>query len=188
MRRIFAISFSLLIGSASLGAQAVNQYHPQKLDSQSQGKLTIHILHVPAPPSCPVLFSAKQGSGGVLVATRKPQPSEPEISQNIFLSLSDTHNSAVTRAHVTVHGLTLKSRVVLVDSGADGPAQISRPLSVSFSRDATGVTGADLVLRGFSAVFSIDVDSITYADGSTWKTEEGLCRVVPDPIMDIAAR
>jgi hypothetical protein len=187
MLRIFAISSALLISSASLVAQAVNQYHPQRFDSQSQGK-AIQVLQAPAGSSCPVAFSAKQGSGGGLVATRKPEPSQPQISQSIFLSLSDTHSAAVTGAHVTVHGLTLKSRLVLVGSGADGAAQISRPLSVSFSRDAMGNTGADLLLGGFTAVFSIDVDSITYADGSTWKSSEGLCRVIPDPMMLVSAR
>jgi hypothetical protein len=187
MKRVVAIWFTFFVGAAMMAAQAVNQYHPQKFDSQTQGK-AIQVLQAPAGSSCPVLFNAKQGSGGGLVAARKPGPPEPEISQSIFLSISDTHSSAVTGARVTVHGLTPKSRFLPIELGTDGPAQTSRSLSVSFSKDAMGETGAGLLLHGFSAVFSIDVDTIMYADGSTWKSGEGLCRVVPDPMMLVSAR
>jgi hypothetical protein len=186
MKRVATVWFALLAGTAMMAAQAVNQYHPQKFDSQAQGK-AIQVLQAPAGSSCPVLFSAKQGGDGGLVTTGKPAPPEPGISQQIFLSISDTHSSAVTGATVTVHGLTPKSRFRPIELGTDGPAQTSRSLSVSFSKDAMGETGAGLLLRGFSAVFSIDIDAITYADGSTWKAGEGLCRVVPDPMMLVSA-
>jgi hypothetical protein len=191
MKRVLAISFAFLLGSAALAAQAVDQYRSQKFDSralQSPSKFVLDLSSVHANSGCPVSFSAKQGWGGGLVATRKPEPPEPGIAQRIFLSLADKNSSAVAAARVTVHGLTLRSRVLPVELGADGPAQSSRSLNVSFTKDAKGETGAGLLLPGFSAVFSIDVDSITYADGSTWKAGEGLCRVVPDPLMDIAAR
>ncbi|MGB6687426.1 MAG: hypothetical protein WBE76_06255 [Terracidiphilus sp.] len=191
MKRVFAISVALLASTAMLAAQAVDQYRSQKFDSralQSQSKLVLDWSNVHANSGCPVSFSAKQGWDGGLVATRKAEPSEPGFSQRIFLSLADKESSSVAGARVTVHGLTPKSRVLPVELGADGPAQISRSLNVSFTRDAMGETGAGLVLRGYSAVYSIDVDSITYADGTTWKSGEGLCRVVPDPMMLVSAR
>jgi hypothetical protein len=197
VKRVLAISFALVLalvhGSAALVAQDINQYHSQKFDSQaaqSQPKVELDLWQVQAASPCPVLFSAKQGWGGSLVATDKRERSEPGISQRILLSLANSNKNArtVTGARVTVHGLTLKSRVIPAESGADDPAQASRTLNVSFNNDAIGETGADLLLRGFSAVFSIDVDSITYADGTIWKSSEGLCRVVPDPLMLISAR
>jgi hypothetical protein len=46
----------------------------------------------------------------------------------------------------------------------------------------------DLSLSHFTAVTSIDLDSITYADGSTWRSASaGACSVVPDKRMLIAA-
>ena len=109
------------------------------------------------------------------------------LSQRIYLTSAGTSgNHAVVSASVAVHGLTPQSRVVPVQSG-DERAQASRKLKVSFSSDASGAAGADLAVRGFSAVLSIDVDSVTFADGSTWKSAAGACRVIPDPVMLIGS-
>ena len=48
---------------------------------------------------------------------------------------------------------------------------------------------ADLVLPGFSSVTFVQLKSITYKDGSSWKVDgqaEQACRVTPDPVMLIA--
>jgi hypothetical protein len=106
-------------------------------------------------------------------------------SQHIRLSVADP---SLVEAQVTVHGLTPKARIVPVQSGADGPAQVSRKMNVSFGSNSADESGADLILSGFTAVFSIDIDSVTYADGSTWRTGAGVCRIVPDGMMLIGAR
>jgi hypothetical protein len=149
------------------------------------------VLKVPVNPACPVAFTAKQGGMGDWVAVspgHKPEPPNG-ISQHISLSVAPGKGGAsVVNAQVTVHGLTPKARVVPVQSGPGGPAQISRTMHVSFSNNSAGESAADLLMRGYSAVVSIDIDSITYADGSTWKSGKGMCRVIPDPMMLIGAR
>jgi hypothetical protein len=188
MRRIFAISSALLIGSASLAAQAVNQYHPQKFDAAGQSQTSFRVLSPGDVSPCPAVFKARQGGMGDLVATGPGKPREPGISQQIHLAAAVVlNNRTVVSASVTVHGLTPQSRVMPVEAG-DERAQASRKLQVSFRNDSAGESAADLAVRGFSAVFSIDIDSVTYADGSTWKSAAGVCRVVPDPIMLIGAR
>ncbi len=206
MKRTIAISMALLACSAWTAAQAVDQYHAQTFSpqaAQSQPLDQYHLqkfnpqavqshfwtilnsLRPEIPSGCPVLFNAKQGWDGGLVAAGAQQTPKQGFSQRIRLSQT---GGDVIAARVTVHGLTPKTRVVPAQFGAPGPGQISRTMNVSFSGDSAGESAADLLMRGYSAVFSIDVESITYADGSTWRSGAGVCRVIPDPVMLISAR
>jgi hypothetical protein len=196
MQRIVSICFALIAGSAMMAAQAIDQYQPRKFDQQAgqaQPVLTLdlHAMTAPRDAGCPAAFTARQGGMGDLVAVKPGQKSEQGkgISQHIRLSVAGyKNNGSVVDARLTVHGLTPRARIVPVQSGADGPAQISRTMNVSFSSDSAGESAADLHLGGYSAVFSIDIDSVTYADGSTWKSGQGMCRVIPDPVMLISER
>ena len=48
---------------------------------------------------------------------------------------------------------------------------------------------SDLSLSRFTAVTSVDLNSITYADGTTWHTSSpAACSITPDLIMLVAAR
>jgi hypothetical protein len=196
MKRVVAIWLALIAGSAMMAAQAIDQYQPRKFDAQAaqaQPMLTLDLRAMRAPTNagCPAAFTAKQGGMGDLVAVKPEQKSEngKGFSQHIRLSVAGIKNNAsVVEATVTVHGLTQKARVVPVQSGAGGPAQTSRKMDVSFGSNSTDKSAADLTLSGFTAVFSIDIDSVTYSDGSTWRTGTGVCRVIPDPLMLISAR
>jgi hypothetical protein len=188
MLRIFAISSVLLISSASLAAQAVDQYHPQKFDAAVWSQTSFRVLSPGDVSPCPAVFKAQQGGMGDLVSVGPGKTPDAGVSQRIHLSAAVMLDSrTVVSASVIVHGLTPQSRVMPVES-RDDRAQASRRLEVSFNNRGAGESAADMTVRGFSAVFSIDVDSITYADGSTWKSGEGLCRIVPDPMMLVSAR
>lgn len=194
MKRVVALSFFILAGVSMMAAQAIDQYQPRKFDTQAVQTQPTRILDLTASRAsadlgCPAAFTARQGGNGNLISVKPGEKSDQEkgVSQRIHLSVAGLKNASVVEAQVTVHGLAPRARVVAVRSGGD-PEQISRTLSVGFSNDSAGGSAADLLLGGYSAVFSIDVDSITYADGSTWRSGKGTCRVVPDPMMPIDAR
>lgn len=193
MKRIVLTISALLLASTAASAQAVDKYHPQKFDPAQERRMetSSSVWHVQAAETCPVPMSARQGSAGSLVAVKSGQPglsSAKGIAQRIRLSVAGGNNAKVVSASVTVHGLTPEGRLLPVDSGDHGTSQISRHLDVAFSLDAANETGANLLLHGFSAVFSIDIDSITYADGSTRRSASGTCRVVPDSMMLVDVR
>jgi len=196
MKRALATCLALIAGPAMLAAQAVNQYQPRKFDPQAvqaQPVLTLDLnaMMAPADPACPVSFSAKRGGTGGFVAVKPGQKSEDGkgFSQQVRLSVADDKShSSVVEAQVTVHGASPRPQVMPVSRARNSPAQISRNMNISFTRSGFGDIGADLALPGYTAVFSIDIDSVTYADGSTWKSAEGMCRVIPDGMMLISAR
>lgn len=195
MKRLLAVSFAILACASMMAAQAIDQYQPRKFDPQAVQTQPTQILDLAASRAsadlgCPAAFTARQGGNGNLISVKPGEKSDQEkgVSQRIHLSVAGLKNASVIEAQVTVHGLAPRARVVAVRSGAGGPEQISRTMNVGFSNESAGGSAADLLVGGYSAVFSIDVDSITYADGSTWRSGNGTCRVVPDPMMLIGLR
>jgi hypothetical protein len=187
MQRVVAISFALLIGSATLAAQAVDQYRPQKFDPQAaqyQPKLMLDLSRV---ADCPVAMRAQQGGGGNMVKVQPGQPRESHTFQSIHLILGNGNPRRIVVARVKVRGLTDKGRLQPA-SGQEGPSEITRIVDVTFSGDETSGAAADLVLHGLTSVRWIDLESLTYADGSTWNAGDLTCRTVPDPWMLVDVR
>jgi hypothetical protein len=60
---------------------------------------------------------------------------------------------------------------------------------VSFAADVDDSFFSEIVLPGFVSPRLVELQSVTYADGSTWKLtgHEG-CRAAPDPLVLIAGQ
>jgi hypothetical protein len=140
-------------------------------------------------PSLPVGMNAagapRQGpaiNGRVIV----PQPSLPAINQQIHLIMTNLLPRDIVSAQFTVHGFSNKRRTVY--AGAAQDPDLNSTVDVVLDVKGDGHASSDLSLSHFTAVAAIDLDSITYADGSMWRSSSpGACSVVPDMVMLIAA-
>ena len=96
---------------------------------------------------------------------------------------TDKSSQRIVSAAVTVHGSKSTAKVRPIDSKTD-PGDLAMTLNVSLADwGEPGVSG-DFRLPGFTSANRVDLQSVTYADGSTWKLSGGeSCRVAPDPLM-----
>ena len=84
-------------------------------------------------------------------------------------------------AQFVVHGFSNKWRYLPL-SGAD--PDLATPVHVALDVKGNGQASRSLSLSHFTAITAVDVNAITYADGSTWRTSSsGACSVSPDLIM-----
>jgi hypothetical protein len=114
------------------------------------------------------------------------QPPVPAINQQIHLVMTNPLSRDIVSAQFTAHGFSNKSRTVYLDD-AQAP-DLTTTVKVVIDVKGNGHASSDLSLSDFTAVSSIDLNSITYADGSTWHSSSlGACSVVPDGVMLIAA-
>jgi hypothetical protein len=141
------------------------------------------VITLPTGEGCPVRMQARQRPGGYLRSAHDEQRVEG-LAQRIFLTLTGGQSRQISKAVVTARGLTAKNRVVPALSSDGDASDITKTLSLNFTEGSGRVVSSNLVLAGFTAVNSIELDSVTYSDGSTWKYSGGTgCRVVPDPLM-----
>jgi hypothetical protein len=165
MNHMPAVSLALLFGSMTVAAQSVG------LGNSQQAVLEV----VPTSSGCPIGISVQHGSSPELLKASKPQP--PGIAQYLQVTMSNSKSVDIVGAQITAHGFDAKTRYF--------PAQVSSPdltktsdLDLTVKSKGDGTTG--LRLARFTAVSWIDLDSVTYADGTTWHSSVGTtCRVVP---------
>jgi hypothetical protein len=173
-------NFSQLTTLGPIGPQADGKSQPAPLTQ-------ITVIQ-PTAPMCPVRMNAQQSAGSTLLSVRGDQnPSAP--AQHIHLVLSQDRTGQIASAKIRVRGLSGKNRLVQADCGQEVSYDRFQTLDVPFNEEKQSGFGADLVLPGFASVQSIEILSITYGDGSTWKLEShNACQVAPDPMMRIAGR
>jgi hypothetical protein len=202
MRTVAALFSVVFVLSAAAAAQApsaqapvqappgatVNTYKTLGADG------TQMIVTIVQLPGCPVAMTAKQGGLTEMIKTgqKPPEPQQyepmPKPSQRIHLILSGFgKGKQVTSATVTARGLSARGRMDRTASG--GASDLRRTLDVTFTADEDNTVSAYVDLPAFTSVSSLQLESITYSDGSSWKVPDGrVCRVTPDPVMLIAGR
>ncbi len=180
---ILPIVFSTLLSAQSTGFATSGS---EPLGNVQQQPSTF-VINLPGS-SCPVGMRALQGSGGGLVAVHGTQPQQGP-TQRIHLILNNPKAGRVVSARITVRGLSAKSRTVETLANQGSPSDMTRSLEARFSPDSADSVATDLLLAGFTAVNSIELRSVTYADGSTWTVAaEQACRVTPSPMMLVSGR
>ncbi len=201
IRTAAALFSAALVLSAAVSAQAPVQSQPNQsfatgtmVAVSPNGQRTTTVVMIPIS-SCPVTMQAKQRGLGAMVKTKPASPQDqpeaiPKPAQHIHLILNGfVKDKHVSSAIVTVRGLSARSRMQNTNLVSNGTSDLRRTLMVAFTPDHDGSVSADIDLPAFTAVKSLQLESITYADGSSWTPEKNnACTVQPDSFMLIAAQ
>jgi hypothetical protein len=190
MKRAAELGLTLFLAMTPLAAQSTATPSPTQENTQTSANF---VLYLPAP-TCPVSMHALQGSGTGLVAVRGEEHVSG-FSQRIHLILTNPKSAKIAGAKVKVFGLSGKNRIEQASANQldltnrKNTFDLTRILDVAFTPEGENDVATDLVLPGFTSVHSIQLESITYKDGSTWAVNgRQACRVAPDPLMLVAGR
>jgi hypothetical protein len=183
MKRAALLPLVFLFGSIASLAQVASQYHPQKLD-QSQPQTTV-LRILPLMNTCPISLHARHAPGGDMIKVGGVPINV--ISQMLHLTVTNPDSRHVVAANVTVRGFANKGRLIQVMSDQDS-YDAAKTVDVRFPSGSGKEADADLRVPGFSAVTVIDVNSVTYSDGSNWKLAAGSsCRSWIDGLMLVSS-
>jgi hypothetical protein len=137
------------------------------------------------PARCPVALQADHGR--FFMERNIKDDGGAWTTQRIHLTMTNLLAQEIVGAQITVHGLSDKWKVVPLADGSQAP-DLSKTIEVALVVKGNGHASHDLALSRFSAVTAIDVNSVTYADGSNWAASApGACSVAPDPFMLVSA-
>jgi hypothetical protein len=108
----------------------------------------------------------------------------PEVRyQLIHLTMTNFLSQDIAGAQITVHGYSDKWRVIPLSNESPAP-DLAKTVDVALNVKGNGHASSELSFSRLTAVTAIDVNSVTYADGSTWHTPSpGACSVAPDGFM-----
>ena len=180
-----AVSFALLLASTVVIAQTTVS---QKQTVAQQTAVTV-VEIAPPPGSCPISLHARHAPGGDAIEVNGTRIQD--TAQRLHLSISDSDSRRIVAANVTVRGFSNKARYMPTMSTQDS-SDAAKTLDVRFPSGPGSGTGkessTDLAVPGLTAVTVIDLNSVTYADGSTWKLAAGSsCRSWVDGLMLVSS-
>lgn len=178
-----AVSLLLLVGSIASIAQTAPQTRSQNISRDQAWRL---VVEAPGGSrACPVDLRAQRVGAGNVMQVNGDRPNG--LAQRLRLMIVGPESARIVAAKVTVRGFSRKGRMLQTLTTDDSSADASRTLEVNFpSGHEAG--SAFLWASGLTAVQAIDLISLTYTDGSIWNIADGsVCRIVPDPVMLIAA-
>jgi len=190
MRPVSVTFAVVLLGGTIVAGQSANQSQ-NSAALAGVGTTTEMKANLLAEPrsmsSCPVSMRAQHLPDGNLVKTREGYPNG--IGQRLHLSMVSLDSRQIERATLRVRGFSPKGRLTQAGSGGDPTFDAMRTLTVALAAGADRSVSADVWVPGMTAVGRIDIESLEYSDGSTWKIGDGSsCRVAPDPLMLITSR
>ena len=171
------LPFTVLI-TATVFGQDVVLHHEQLGQNSAVGYV--------AGDNCPVgmavdrsgLFAKREVAG-----TPVPGPN-PVVEQRLRLDLTNRNPARITGAQITIHGLSQKTRYLELSTAE---ADLAKQIPLSLDLKGNGQSSSVLWLTRFAAITRVDLNSVTYADGSAWhEPSPAACSVAPSPLVRVA--
>lgn len=177
--------FSLLVVAAALAVPAALAQQ-----EKDQGKTVVVTPQV----SCPVALQAQHAPGlTAQIPVEKNgsvarEPSRRE-GQHLQLTLNNPKMSAITAVRIRVRGWKARGRATPAQRSGSDYANASRVMNLKVDIGPRATTKTDVWVTGMTAVDSIDLIGVAYADGSSWKPARlQVCSIMPALTMLISSR
>ena len=185
MKSAAVVGLTIFFTSLSLAAQN----EAQNVNPSQQGPTVVQVL--PRSSPCPVGMRVRQGIGTQMLQAKDGQRTRTFASRlrlNLFNFHEEKTSVEIVKATVTVRGLSGKAGMIPALGSDDRSSEVTRTMTVSFVLDDDNSYWTDLVLPGFTSARMVNLESVTYADGSTWNFRDhmGWCQAAPDPLMLIS--
>lgn len=143
------------------------------------------------PPSgdvCPVSLQARR-QGAVVMRNTGDEQQDRTPAQQLELTLFNSHRRNVVSVVLKVHGYDGSVQMMPADPIRRGSHDVSRTVEVNLSVLGGRSASTDLTMRKFAAVSRIEVESIAFADGTSWRAAEpGQCSFTPELYMLVGSR
>jgi hypothetical protein len=106
-----------------------------------------------------------------------------ELEQRIQLDLTNRHPTTIVEAQITIHGLSQKTRYMELSTPQ---ADMAKTFQLSLDLKGNGQSAKVLWLTRFAVITSVDLNSVTYSDGSFWhEPAAAACSVAPNLLVRV---
>ncbi|HEX3942284.1 MAG TPA: hypothetical protein VHX11_12435 [Acidobacteriaceae bacterium] len=173
MNRIASLLLTLpVLAGLPLAAQTATAQTPTSLAAHAASQMALlnqlALLKRSLPENaCPSGIQVREAGIPRLLLI---QNSEGKTT-GIRITLDDTRSVGITAAQVTVHGYT-SAHAVTMAGGEGSPGETQKSVSLAMKVPAHGSATSVLWVPGFVSVTAVDLEMLTYADGSIWTAQQ----------------
>jgi hypothetical protein len=137
--------------------------------------------------NCPVTLQADHAGLFVKRDVNDRGLQSTVLNQRIHLTITNLSAHNIVSAEVTAHGLSETWRFVPLMATQPVP-DLAKQVKLTVDVKAKDRASHDLAFSHFATVTSLDITTLTYADGSSWRaTAPGACSVTPSPRMLVSS-
>jgi hypothetical protein len=138
----------------------------------------------PGSTGCPIGLTAERRSAPVINTIGNAPPSPP--TQRLHLRFVSYAARNIEQVTVIVHGLSGRSRIIPADSASS--SDVEETFHLTRSAEASSLTASYLWPQNIRTTQWIELTSVDYADGSTWRaSREAQCTVTPSNFVLVTA-
>jgi hypothetical protein len=139
----------------------------------------------PDNTGCPVGFYASRRATGQIMSAGDTRQAGP-ASQGLHLMLNRLAEPGIESIEITVYGVSSKARVL--PAGAP-PTDVSKTFELTRQPGSNSLAEADVWMQNVGSLSHVDLISIHYANGTTWRTTQDLkCRAIPSNFVLVDTR
>jgi hypothetical protein len=143
----------------------------------------------PSPDSCPVNLEAWRQGSVVMKNANDGQPDRTPAQQLQLTLTNYSQTRNVVSAVLKVYGYDGSVQAMPADPVRRGKGELSKTVEVSLTVLGGRSASTDLTMRKFGTVSRIEVESVEFADGTSWRAaEQGLCSFTPKLYMLVGSR
>ena len=162
--------------------------------AQAGNDQTKTIVITPSQWTCPVGMQAQHAPG---LTAQIPVDKNGSVSkepvrregQHLQLTLNNTKTAAISAVRVRVRGWNAKAHTIPAQKTGADYTDASQVLELKVDVEPHATAKTDVWVRGMTAVDSIDLIGVRYADGTSWRPAVlQVCSVLPDPGMLISTK
>lgn len=208
MRYLPALSALLLLTPLSLAGQGATTkanssgktykvpLEIQKAEGSSDNfklsaDMTPNLFRQGGPPSgdgCPVNLRARR-QGSVVMHYAGEQQGDRTPAQRLEVTVHNSQARNIVSMGLRVHGYDGSLQMMPADTVRRDSHGLSRRIDLNISVLGRRYASTDLTMRQFGTVSRIDVESVEFADGTSWNSSEaGACSFTPDLYMLVNSR
>jgi hypothetical protein len=185
----FLLSNALLIGQqpvARQDADSASSPHVRSAETNCPIGVEVNLVALPS------VSNAGPSINGQPAHRKGPSVEGQQVTKDhlqLRLDVSNPSSRDIVGAQFTVHGFSRRWRVIEPSDPSNAP-DLWRTVDVALDVQGRGHASSELSLTHFTAILtSIDVDSVTYADGTQWQAPSpGSCSTIPNMVMRISAQ
>jgi hypothetical protein len=188
MRR-FSVSLLFLLASTFTFAQTSINPPAVYKNSPASGKAADSVVLYADRldnSGCPVGFFASRQATGQIMSAGDAKQAGP--AQGLHLMLNHLAAPAIESIEITVYGYGISSKARALPAHEPSP-DVSKTFELRRSAGSNSLSDADVWMHNVGSLSSVDLISITYADGTTWHANENLkCRAIPSNFLLVGSK
>ena len=161
---------------------------PHENVSKASTKVEYSRLTWKAVENCPVEFSARRQSPTDVVEVSSASHTSGQGVRLTLKTFAHLSAAAIVAADVDVHAASNRTRYLPLED-MDPESDLSETFHLSAPKDRGELRSSNLWLARAGSILSVDLVSLTFADGSVWKhSSSSTCHAVVSGYMLVSSR